>query len=101
MTQVELADSVSAEIVVGDELVIRLPENRTTGYFWSVRDLGDELELCGDEFAPESSGPGTAEVHLFRIRAVRPGRTEVVLDHARDWEKTPVERRNVRVTVTS
>lgn len=106
MTEVELGDEDHVELNVGDEVVIRLRENGTTGYVWSVRELGDGLALVSDEFVPPGPqrGAGAAGERLVRIRAVArrpaPGSADVVLEHGRAWEPEPIERRRVRVVVT-
>ena len=90
------------EVRVGEEFVIRLPENATTGYLWSVREMGAGLELVEEEMVPprHNAGVGAAGERHVRVRAVKPGRAEVVLERGRAWEPKPVEERRVRVTVT-
>lgn len=99
MGRVEVTDAGTVEAGVGDEVVIRLPENATTGYVWTVTVTG--LELVDDEMVPPGAdkGVGAAGERLVRVRAVAPGRGEVVLRLGRAWEQTPVEERRVVVLV--
>lgn len=99
MGQVEVTGADAVEVGVGDEVVIRLPENATTGYVWSAA-VGEGLELVGDEMAPPEGGVGATGERLFRVRAVAPGRGEVLLRLGRVWETAPTEERHVAVTVT-
>jgi Zn-dependent peptidase ImmA (M78 family)/predicted secreted protein len=45
-----LQEMEQLEVTVGDEIVVSLPENRTTGYRWNVEDAGDGLVVVGDGF---------------------------------------------------
>lgn len=87
------------EVGVGDEVVIRLPENGTTGYVWSLRDAGDQLELVEDKLTPPHRGIGASGERLIKLRAVAPARAEVVFELAREWEKAPIEERRYSVVV--
>lgn len=57
MAEVEVRDAVTAELEVGDEVVIRLPENPTTGYAWSIESMDDGLLLTGDSADREAAEP--------------------------------------------
>lgn len=100
MAEVELTGSGTAEVDPGDEVVVRLPENASTGYLWSVVSVGAGLELVGDATAPPAGGgPGAAGERVVRLRAAAPGRAVVLLRLARPWEPAPAEERQVTVTV--
>lgn len=76
------------ELGLGDELVLRLPENPTTGFRWSFAASGDgAVEPRGDTF--DASGfalPGAAGQRIFRFAATRPGSVLLTLTHGRAWE---------------
>ena len=60
---------------VGQEAVLRLPENRTTGYRWQLSAPdGVEVEDAGYEPAP-SGVPGAPGTRTFRLRPAVPGPT--------------------------
>ncbi len=99
MAEIEMADRTSIEVGVGDELVIRLPENGTTGYVWSVKDTGAPLELADDRVTPQTHAIGAASQRVLTLRAVAAGRASVVLELAREWENAPAEERRYSVTV--
>jgi predicted secreted protein len=48
MGKLEIADSGEVSMSVGDTVTLRLPENATTGYVWSVSSLGAGLALEED-----------------------------------------------------
>lgn len=94
-------------VMVGDTVTIRLPENATTGYVWSVRTIGAGLELVSDEMNPGSGalalgppvGVGAAGERLVRVRAIAPVDSEVVLRLGREWERAPVDEWRVTVRI--
>ena len=95
-----MTGDASVEVGVGDEVVIRLPENATTGYVWSVHTAGDGLELVQDSMVPpDVAAPGAGGERFVRVRATAPTHAEVVLRLARPWEGEPIQERRVTVTV--
>jgi inhibitor of cysteine peptidase len=77
---------------VGDDVVLRLPENPTTGYRWTLSTSADDaLSLESDTYVPGEAKPGTPGVRVFRLRATAPGTVELRLHRRRRWETTPAE----------
>jgi inhibitor of cysteine peptidase len=100
MGNAEVAESDDVSVSVGDTVTLRLPENATTGYVWSVSELGPGLVLDEDRIVPSRDGaPGAAGEHLFQLRADRSGEWRVDLRLARDWESDALEERQIRVRV--
>jgi predicted secreted protein len=87
---VELTDAdAGAErtVGVGQDLVIRLPENRTTGYRWHLDLPDDGVVLDDDTFEPDTSGrPGQGGVRTFRLRATKAGTHRLAATRRRSWE---------------
>jgi inhibitor of cysteine peptidase len=79
------ANGTSVVLTVGQSLVVRLPENPTTGHRWSVESLGGML-LEGDEFLPAGIGVGAGGTRRLLLRAQKPDRTQVVFSLRRSWE---------------
>ena len=75
----------TVEVSVDDVLTVRLQENPTTGYAWSV-DAVNGLEQVGDSFDAGSAAIGAAGVRVLRFRATRPGLCELRLKNWREWE---------------
>jgi inhibitor of cysteine peptidase len=87
---VELSESDSGaerSVAVGDDLVIRLTENRTTGYRWHMSAPGDAFAVVDDTYQPAESGlPGAPGVRTVRLRATYPGSYELTAASRRSWE---------------
>lgn len=75
----------TVEVPRGGVLDVRLQENPTTGYSWTV-EAANGLEQVGDSFEAGSAALGAAGVHVLRFRAARPGSLELRLKHWREWE---------------
>ncbi len=102
MADVEVRESGTAvSVAAGDRIVIRLAENPTTGYQWTISSVPDPLELLSSEFvAPERLQPGAAGERLVVLRARSAGHSEVALKLARAWEqREPLAQWHVGVTV--
>lgn len=86
---VELGEQDSGSTVplrVGDELLIRLDSNVTTGFAWTLvtEPVGEVLELVGSEYVePESSLLGTGGQEVWTFAATGEGTTQLELDYQR------------------
>ena len=109
--------SASTLLRVGDVLAVEVPENRTTGYVWSVdfvpgvlAELPDELpdelpaEPPADHGVDPGGGapagpprPGAPGGRTLRFAAQQPGTGELRLRHARPWQ--PAEGDEVTISV--
>ena len=82
----------------GDTVIVRLPENPTTGYRWQVVAGGAPL---GDDFMPASSGAaGAAGERVLRFSAPASGVMTLELDSRRAWEAGATPQARFAVTVT-
>ena len=94
--------SVSAS--VGDTVVVRLPENPTTGYQWQVGSLDEPVvEQVEDTYDAEGNptvGGGGIRELIFRVKA--PASTALELEYRRPWEDagTGSDRWRVELAVT-
>jgi inhibitor of cysteine peptidase len=72
----------------GDRIVIRLPENPTTGFRWQAEPANLEvLELQSDEFAQAASAAmGSGGVRILQYLARGAGNTSIALRLGRPWE---------------
>jgi predicted secreted protein len=78
---------------VGEELVLRLEENPTTGFRWQPADLPEGLTVADDGFVPPMQArPGQAGVHTFRVRPTAPGEYRVAIALGRSWGAQPPDR---------
>jgi inhibitor of cysteine peptidase len=92
----------------GDEIVLGLPENASTGYRWHVaRSDGLDEKEAGEREAgplPKGTNPqvGGGGTRKFRFVAKGPGSGRLELKHWREWEgeKSVIARFSVDITVT-
>ncbi|QNP74168.1 protease inhibitor I42 family protein [Streptomyces roseirectus] len=87
----------------GDDVVVELPENATTGFRWEVTGL-DGLELTGDDYTPDPAPPmmvGTGGTRLLRLRAEKAGEGRLELVYRQPWgaENETAGEYALRVTV--
>ena len=77
-------------IEAGDEFVITLEGNATTGYMWQLARPVDKrlIELVGSEYVPYKTGlAGGGGKSIWTFKAVRAGRSDIFLKYVRFWEK--------------
>jgi inhibitor of cysteine peptidase len=73
-------------IGVGQELVVRLQENPTTGYRWQLAIPPDGLALDDDAYEAATDRPGSGGVRTFRLHATGPGTHRLGAALRRSWE---------------
>ncbi len=97
-------DSDSPEQVdlrVGDELVVELEENGTTGFEWqdATSEPSGVLGQVHSEFEPGTGGAGAAGRRRFVVTAAKPGEASLTLALRRSWEVGREPRRSVTISV--
>ena len=102
MTDIEVrASGAKISASQSDRIVLRLPENASTGYQWSVTEIGELLETESDELVlPHRMVPGAGGQRVIIVRFHRPGRARLVLDLKRRWEREPIDHFEVEVHVS-
>jgi inhibitor of cysteine peptidase len=96
----ESFDGKTIPLAVGDQLEVRLKENPTTGSRWRIAaDGAPACEREGDSFVAAGTRPGQEGVHVWRLRAARPGRARIELAYGRSWESGGAPARSFAVTV--
>ena len=76
------------EIGIGEQFIIALESNPTTGYEWEVDFDGSFLKLRQSDFTPAKSGlTGAGGEQRFTFEGVKAGKTEVALTYKRQWEQ--------------
>jgi inhibitor of cysteine peptidase len=90
------ADGGTVDLVVGQELVVELPGNPSTGYTWMVTSLPSVLATAGEPaFSSESAsgvvGAGGTISTTFNATGAGTGRLE--MGYSRPWETgVPAEK---------
>jgi predicted secreted protein len=104
---VTLSDPPAESVVSvkrGQEVVVALPSNRTTGYSWLVmRPLGTEIERLGEPVYVEDSRNavrvGAGGIETWRFRANERGESSITLGYRRSFERGTQPLRVVRIRV--
>ena len=71
---------------VGEEFVIALEGNPTTGYEWEAHYDSSMLQLVDRAFSAYGPGIGSGGIELFRFKALTAGDTQLELIYKRAWE---------------
>jgi predicted secreted protein len=92
-------DAIS--VATGDEFVIALPANPSTGYSWTARDDPD-VAFVSSRQVSGGSQPGASGTQELTFRAEQPGTSTFELAYARSFEKgvPPAKTAEFAVTVT-
>ena len=89
------------DVTVGQNLLVNLHGNPTTGYEWVV-DAVDATILAQDgksEFHPDSNATGSGGQVLTRFKALVVGQTTLKMVYKRSWEANKVPIENYQITV--
>jgi inhibitor of cysteine peptidase len=82
-------DEITAQ--VGEEFIIALESNPTTGYAWEAQYDNSILQLVDRRFSPLGPGIGSGGIERFRLRCLAVGETRLRLTYKRRWERTATE----------
>ena len=87
---------------LGDNVVLTLDANHTTGYSWQIAKPidTDTLEFVETKYIPTETGligEGGTEIWVFR--ALKKGETEVAFKYVRPWEKDAAPAREALFTI--
>jgi inhibitor of cysteine peptidase len=96
-------DGRSIDLAVGQAIELRLPENPTTGFSWTVRADGEPAcDLAEGPAAPPGTLPGQGREHVWTIRGVDAGTCRIALIYQRSWEATipPAQEFHIGIRVT-
>ncbi len=77
------------QVTQGDELVISLESNPTTGYSWAESkssQASDVLQLVSKKYESESDAIGAGGVETWTYKAVGAGTANLELDYLRPFE---------------
>jgi len=80
----------------GDEFVIALDSNPTTGYDWQGDFDPDLIALVDENYKPDEKAAGlvgAGGTRYFRFTARKTGKTEITLVYKRSWETEVLETR--------
>ena len=100
----EKANGKTVAATIGQQILIRLKGNPTTGYRWDVAKLeGEAIEQVGKaKYAVDKGAEGrmgAGGTFVFTFKAVRKGKATLTLAYARPWEKKKKPAKTFRLTV--
>ena len=92
------------ELRAGQQFILRLPSNPTTGFRWLLRDAAPQvLQSLGPEVYtnPEDAGVvGSAGISTWRFQVAQAGEGRLLLTYERPWEVgvAPAQRFDCLIT---
>ena len=89
-------------VASGRILTVSLAANPTTGYGWTLSEKPDPAVLRQrglSEYEPESDRIGAGGIETFKFDAGRKGKTSMIFEYRRPWEKDTEPARQYRVQV--
>ena len=89
------------DIDVGQQFVIALGSNPTTGYGWQESYDETMLELVKKSYeeGAEEGVVGAGGVEYFRFKALERGETEITLTYKRPWEEDFLEQKVFTINI--
>ncbi len=95
----ERADGTEATLRPGDAFAVTLPENRSTGYHWSLlSDGAPVLRVDDDSYRPLGAAMGAPGQHEWRMRVQSEGDAALEMVYSRRWEaRKPARRFTLRI----
>ena len=99
----EANNGTSVEARQGDEIVVQLRENPTTGFRWHVERVNGILEQETDAYRPDREMRfGSGGVREFRFRGKAAGTARLELKHWQAWEgeSSVTDRFRVEIRLT-
>lgn len=94
-------DGQTINMKKGNEIVVKLEGNITTGYSWSVQDLDAQyLQQQGEEeYKSDSNLIGAGGISTFTFKAQQQGQTTLKLIYSRPFEKDTPPEKTFEVTI--
>jgi len=87
------------KLTPGQTFSLHLNSNPTTGYRWGLASPTNQIvQLVTNRYEPakhKAGMVGSGGVEHWTFKAVGKGRTELVLEYARSWEKSAISKTNV------
>lgn len=86
MPQEYTASDRVISVRVGEDFVVALAANPTTGYRWEPHFDAALLQLLDGHFAGSGPGIGSGGTERFRFRAIAAGEDDLRMIYRRPWE---------------
>ena len=97
----EFTRPVAVSLKAGDTLRIVLSATPSTGYSWHVASAAASLKAVSSSNTPAvQHQPGAAGTQVLVFKAASPGKSDLVLDYSRPWEKGQPAVRQYAVAIS-
>lgn len=100
--QVSPQDISNIEVNMGEEFVIVLDANATTGYEWNIADFDKSyFSIVGNKYETANVSAGSGGKSIWTFKANNKGNSVIVMSYARPWEKdiAPIKTQKFNITV--
>ncbi len=105
VNQVSVDESSSGkqvEIATGGTLTVTLESNQTTGYSWGLKQISDTSILAKTDskyVAPTSGLAGAGGKEVWNFKALKLGKTTLIMGYSRPWEGGEKDAKTFNLTV--
>ncbi len=102
MQDIDLSEADNGKLIDVDmdqKVLLRLPENPSTGYTWSI-EATEGIQVQNSRFLPSSAQMiGTPGQHLWTLKPLRPGDLSVRAKLWHEWEGDQSVQQRFEVTL--
>ncbi len=101
-TTVNTNPTVTVTVKGGQEFLIALPSNPTTGYVWTAKPSNSDVSIFGSAFQRSPAGRtvvGAGGEQIWVLDAVHTGTAKVVFTYSRPWLKNTLPARTETFTI--
>lgn len=85
---IQPVNSSEIDVNLGEEFVIVLDGNPTTGYQWMTENIDEAfIKFLSSKYEPSSNTPGSGGRYVWTFRAVAQGKSNITMKYLRPWEK--------------
>lgn len=89
--------------VLGEDFLITMPSNPSTGYTWTADFDENYLMLRTKDFVADKTNSqtvGAGGTEIFTFVSIKAGETKIIMGYGRSWESKPSEKRIFKYNIT-
>ncbi len=87
-------------MALGEEFVIILDSNPTTGYKWELKFHENIIALLRKGFEQQSDGIGSGGKEKFEFKGLKDGETDIKMIYKRPWENKTIKTSIFKIRIT-
>ncbi len=92
-----LPESISID--VGETVKMKIESNPTTGYYWTAKVEPEFVNIVNEDYLSDSNLIGAGGIQEFDFKAVKAGKTNIVMEYGRSWEPNPINTYSISVII--